>query len=85
MSVRISIENLLLREAPCQSDFFFPFLSERKMRKSTELEEKRKKKDIGVKEDAAMKGPPGPVTLFPLQGECYWCKMALCLSETPAS
>uniref|UniRef100_A0A3B4XRD9 Phosphodiesterase n=1 Tax=Seriola lalandi dorsalis TaxID=1841481 RepID=A0A3B4XRD9_SERLL len=30
-------------------------------------------------------GPPGPIPLFPLRGECYWCKMALCLSETPAS
>lgn len=31
------------------------------------------------------RGPPGPTPLFPLRGECYWCKMALCLSETPAS
>uniref|UniRef100_A0AAQ5XWA1 Phosphodiesterase n=1 Tax=Amphiprion ocellaris TaxID=80972 RepID=A0AAQ5XWA1_AMPOC len=40
---------------------------------------------IEGKEDAAMKGPSGLIPLFPLQGECYWCKMALCLSETPAS
>lgn len=41
---------------------FFPFLSERKIRKSTELEEERGKEG---KEDAATKGPPGPNTPFP--------------------
>lgn len=84
MFVRISIETVLLRKATRSSDFFFPFLSERKIRISTELEEEREE-DIEGKEDAAMKGPSGLIPLFPLQGECYWCKMALCLSETPAS
>lgn len=46
---------------------------------------KRREEAVGGKDDAAMKGPSGPGALFPLRGARYWCKMALCLSETPAS
>lgn len=69
--------------------FFFPFLSERKMKKkstSTELEEERGKKG-GWRKMLRRQGPLGlRCPFFPLRGaRAYWCKMALCLSETPAS
>lgn len=92
MFVRTSTETDLLRKATHPSVFFFHFC-----RKEKEGRKKKKKKNPQSlweerggcqrkgKEDAAMKGPLGPSALFPLRGACYWCKMALCLSETPAS
>lgn len=83
MFVRTSTDTVLLRKATHPSDFFS--ISVGKKNKINPQSWRRRVKDIEAKEDAAMKGPPGPIPLFPLQGECYWCKMALCLSETPAS
>lgn len=84
MFVRTSTETVLLRKATHPSEFFFPFLSERKMFKNLQSW-RRREETIKGKEDAEMKGPSGPIALFPLRGARYWCKMALCLSETPAS
>lgn len=92
MFVRTSTETVLLRAflrrtvSTHPSVFFFPFLSERKIKnKKNPQSWRRREEAIEGKEDAAMKGPSGPIALFPLRGACYWCKMALCLSETPAS
>lgn len=53
---------------------------------STELEEERGKRG-GWRKMLRRQGPLGlRCPFFPLRGaRAYWCKMALCLSETPAS
>lgn len=84
MFVRTSTETVLLRKATHPSDFFFS-ISVGKKNKKNPQSLRRREEDLEGQEDAAMWGPPGPIPLFPLQGERYWCKMALCLSETPAS
>lgn len=69
--------------------FFFHFCRKEKWKKrspSTELEEERGEKG-GWRKMLRRQGPLGlRCSFFPLRGvRAYWCKMALCLSETPAS
>lgn len=87
MFVRTSTETDLLRKATHPSCFFSIFVGKKNKEEKKKVHRvwKRREEAVGGKEDAAMKGPSGPSALFPLRGACYWCKMALCLSETPAS
>lgn len=65
MFVRTSTETVLLRKATHPSDFFFfPFLSERKIRTSTELEEERGRFPEG-KRRCCDEGAAGSHTPFP--------------------